>query len=645
MFYPQEMTEIELVVPEKFVVNVTGLLATKGVYQQIDSGYLVPESESRSMEEWRNRYSQYYDIERRLESSMKLLDIDEGEVPEKDVGGMAEFEEIRPEAEYVEKQINELQNDLNETQKRIGVLRSHQSQLEPVTDLDIPLNQLIDSKYIQAVLGLMPIVNLHRIKTSLSKIPFVLLDLKHIDEHAVVMLLGTKQHADIIERAARSAYLNPLIIPEGYQGTPQEMQKDIAKEIKQLQEKYQTLLDQKNDLRLSIQTQIQDILWKVRVSRMIAETITHYGRLNYTYIIVGWVITDQVEEIKDQLKAISGDILIEMKPILQTDPNQQAPIILKNKGFFKSFESLVTTYGIPSYQEIDPTFLLSLTFPLLFGAMFGDVGHGAILALLGGVLFLRKTKLADLGKVVSVSGLFAIIFGFLYGSLFGIEDVIPAIWLHPMQNIMDILIVTIIGGIILLSLAYLISMFNAFRMRKWTRLLFANNGLAGFLLYWSLIGIAINFLGAGIDLPVRLFTYSAIFFGMIVMFYEPISRSFEKKRPIIEGNPIMFMIQAFFELFETLISFLSNSLSYVRVGAFAVAHAGLSAVFFILADLVGSSGSIQYWLVIVLGNLFIIGFEGMIVGIQTLRLEYYEFFSKFFTGGGSRYTPVHLSHS
>jgi len=114
----------------------------------------------------------------------------------------------------------------------------------------------------------------------------------------------------------------------------------------------------------------------------------------------------------------------------------------------------------------------------------------------------------------------------------------------------------------------------------------------------------------------------------------------EGRRPLIEGGLATYAVQVVFELFEALISLLSNSLSYVRVGAFAVAHAGLSAVIFILAAMVSPARGVSYWVVVALGNLFVIGFEGMIVGIQTLRLEYYEFFSKFFTGGGARYVPL-----
>jgi V/A-type H+-transporting ATPase subunit I len=146
------------------------------------------------------------------------------------------------------------------------------------------------------------------------------------------------------------------------------------------------------------------------------------------------------------------------------------------------------------------------------------------------------------------------------------------------------------------------------------------------------------------DLPIAQLVCAVIaaVAGSAVMLSEPLSRIVESKRPLVEGGMGTYIVQAFFEVFETLIGLVSNSLSYVRVGAFAVAHAGLSAVVFILAESMSPTRGIGYWIVIGLGNLFIVGFEGLIVGIQSLRLEYYEFFSKFFSGGGKRYAPLTL---
>jgi V/A-type H+-transporting ATPase subunit I len=133
--------------------------------------------------------------------------------------------------------------------------------------------------------------------------------------------------------------------------------------------------------------------------------------------------------------------------------------------------------------------------------------------------------------------------------------------------------------------------------------------------------------------------WSAQLGGIGVMFSE-VFRHLIGHRPLFEGGPVMLLIQSGMELFERLISLFSNTLSYVRVGAFAVVHAGLMTAIFTVAGLLGGEGSIGYWIVVVFGNIVIIGVEGLIVGIQTMRLHYYEFFSKFFTGGGLPFEPL-----
>ena len=239
-------------------------------------------------------------------------------------------------------------------------------------------------------------------------------------------------------------------------------------------------------------------------------------------------------------------------------------------------------------------------------------------------------------------GLVATLFGFLYGSIFGMENVLPALWMRPMDNIMQILLITIGAGVVLLSIGFLIGILNAWMARDWGRLLFDRNGIAGLVLYWSIIGLAAGFFIGGFPIPVLVFLILVVVSGLVVMFSEVLEHLIEGIRPLIGESLPTYAIQVFFELFETMVSFLSNSLSYVRVGAFAVAHVGLSAVFFILAELVSPVHGIGYWFVIALGIVFIVGFEGLIVGIQSMRLEYYEFFSKFFTGGGAHYEPLTL---
>jgi V/A-type H+-transporting ATPase subunit I len=236
----------------------------------------------------------------------------------------------------------------------------------------------------------------------------------------------------------------------------------------------------------------------------------------------------------------------------------------------------------------------------------------------------------------------ATVFGFLYGSIFGFEHVLPVIWMRPVENILTILGIAIGGGVVLLSVAFLLGIYNAWMAQDWGRFWFDPHGIAGLVLYWSLLGLVGASLLPNFPVPQVVFVVTVILSGAAVMFSELLKHLIEGHRPLIETSAGVYGIQAFFELFETVISFLSNSLSYVRVGAFAVAHGGLSAAIFLLGELISPGHGIGYYIVILGGNVFIIGLEGLIVGIQTMRLSYYEFFGKFFTGGGMRYEPLTL---
>jgi V/A-type H+-transporting ATPase subunit I len=343
--------------------------------------------------------------------------------------------------------------------------------------------------------------------------------------------------------------------------------------------------------------------------------------------------------------------LIETLPTSRSGPNQNVPVAQVPSKYLQPYQMLVNTYARPRYGELDPTILIAITFPILFGAMFGGIGQGLVLALLGWLIKQGKLmkSLSSLGGLIMACGFSATFFGVLYGSIFGFEELeilgfhLQPLWISPVHNILDILLISIGAGVILLILGFLIGIFNYARSRNTGHLLFGHNGIAGLALYLSLLGFGAAMLGA-IPVSAVVFGVAALLAAIAIMFSEVFIHLVEGHRPLYEGGFFIYLIQAAVELFEVMISLLSNTLSYVRVGAFAVAHGGLSAAIFILAELfAGFLGVIGYWAVIILGNLFIIGFEGLIVGIQTMRLSYYEFFGKFFTGGGMRFEPLVLT--
>ena len=644
MFRSKAMSKVELVVPEHDVVPVTEALAATGVFHLTSTDHMCIESTACQTDEWHEWATAFAILERRILAVMEALGVDPGPAPA-ETPHLVAPEAAETDVERLEQETQAPVQELEEEQRRLTRLQRYRSQLEPIADLQVDLGTLRSLRYTFVMLGTMPVANMERLRTSLEHIPFVLVTLRRGDHLATVVLFGAQHDADILSRAARSAYLNPLTPPETYRGTPADAIAALEAGIERTRQhiaEFRATIEHLREMRIR---HLRHLLWRVRASRTLAETISQYGRLRYTYLVTGWVPKSLVPTLKDKIAQVSEQVLVEVsKP--RPEDDGRIPVALDNPRLLSAFQSLVTNYGHPSYGELDPTPVLALTFPLVFGIMFGDVGHGLLLALIGLLLASRRVRalrgLAGLGSVLTACGMAATIFGFLYGSVFGFEEVLKPLWIRPLEDIMDILLATVGIGVGLLSLGMIYNIINAGLARRWGRLLFDHNGLAGLAFYWSLIGLAASgFVG---DLPVSPTTLAtlAVVSGLAVAFAELLEHLIEGNRPLVEGSFSTYLMQAFFELFETVIGLLSNTLSYVRMGAFAVAHGGLSLVVFIMAEIVSPARGLGYWIVVVLGNLFVIGFEGMIVGIQTLRLEYYEFFSKFFSGSGMRHCPLTL---
>ena len=190
-------------------------------------------------------------------------------------------------------------------------------------------------------------------------------------------------------------------------------------------------------------------------------------------------------------------------------------------------------------------------------------------------------------------------------------------------------------GLILLTMIF--HMVNAFKAKDLKTALFDTNGLAGFIFYGAVVAVVVLFM-TGHTLPAA--GVLAVMFVLpllVIACKEPLGSWLEKKGAHLEDGPVMFVVQAFFELFEVCLSYFSNTLSFVRIGAFAVSHAAMMQVVMMLAG--AENGGNPNLAVVIIGNLIVMGMEGLIVGIQVLRLQYYEFFSRFYKGDGREFVP------
>ncbi|NDY97076.1 V-type ATP synthase subunit I [Wenzhouxiangella limi] len=289
------------------------------------------------------------------------------------------------------------------------------------------------------------------------------------------------------------------------------------------------------------------------------------------------------------------------------------PVIMRNPRWAKPFEIFANLLGTPGSTEVDPSRLLAVITPLMFGFMFGDVGQGAVLLGLG--LWLRK-RIPVFALLVPF-GAAAIVFGFLFGSIFANEHLIPALWMHPIDHPTTIMAIAVGFGVCVIATGLL---FDALRC------LWRGAGL-----HWlaTRAGLVLAYFGIlGALLRPELLNLAWLGFAWFVL----------GSVGVAERQRLMELPKALGELLEGMLQLLVNTISFVRVGAFALAHAGLSAAVFGMADAAG--GGLAGLIVIILGNAIVIALEGLIVGIQTTRLMLFEFFIRFLTAEGRRFKPL-----
>ncbi len=353
------------------------------------------------------------------------------------------------------------------------------------------------------------------------------------------------------------------------------------------------------------------------------------------FYVVGWMDKKSAKALEKEISA-TDDVVMFYIEDADNVKSIQPPTKLKNNRVFKPFEMFVKMYGLPSYGEIDPTPILAITYILFFGIMFGDVGQAAVLSIAGFIIY--KLKKWDLGGIVGWIGISGVIFGFIYGSFFGNEEIIPHL-LHttpvkPMEQAITMLIATIAIGALIIIFGMVLNVINAIKRGDKGEMIFGHNGIAGIVFYVSMLAMALNMI-LKLGLPNKLFTLLLVISVIMMYMCEPFSKLIAGERNWLPKKG-MFYVENLFEMFEVILSFFTNTLSFLRIGAFAIVHVGMMMVVAVLSAGGGVGGAV----VAVIGNVLVMALEGLIVCIQVLRLEYYEMFSRYFTGRGKEFVSL-----
>lgn len=526
---------------------------------------------------------------------------------------------------------------LSEIEKEIKITEGVSENYELFKNVDIDLSKLENLEYFTARFGILDKEARFRLKKNYGNILAMIFHTGTYQQNEVYLAIYPTKLSNEIDRVLKSLNWVDVDILGKYSGTAEEILGNLQKDRGSYEIEKREIEQYRDNLVKNKEDELKRILARMLLNEKIEEVKKLMARSNKYFYLSGWVGVNDINGLKEDFKKYKDISVDFMSP---EDLGITPPTKLKNRNFFKPFELLIKMYGTPNYNELDPTVFLGITYMILFGAMFGDLGQGAVF-FAGGYLLTKKGNDA-FGSLLRRFGISSMIFGILYGSIFGSEEIIPALWMRPFNNINQILAISVGFGVGLLIISYFMGFANKVRNGEKEEAYFGKEGIAGFLIFLSMINIGLNLtVKKGIVNNNIAIAIMIIALALIVL-KTPLFQKINKKSIRYPNNDKGgYYIEASFSLLETLISILSNIISFIRVGAFAINHVGLFMAFQTLGQMVGNKPG--NFIVLLIGNIIIIGLEGLIVFIQSLRLEYYELFSKYFTGNGYDFIPAKVN--
>lgn len=645
------------VVLDEDAEKVTEALLRLGVLDFVHLEKLAPEhaSKFRSMKDQQQRQL-YTGLRLRVETLYRQASLSLPPIEKLDFDVLFALDPAR-----VSSTLERIESDLaqlREQQKRIS-----QSQLA----LQELLQYCTEAKYqyLDIHVGRLGTKDQHVLQDRLANYAHVLAPLSETDDYALLFLRRDRSQ---IEPLLEKLHWEENVEAKERQKALPILTTVLTTRVKELEESGNRVKDQIAK-RIRDEQQVLEPLWyNLYLHELIAQINSYFSHTRNTTIFSGWVPKDSASEVEREIRAVTNGVCV----IEWTDdkymPRKEIPVAVPDVPLLRPFQNIVYNYSVPEYGTVNPVPFVAVSYLAMFGLMFADAGQGLIILLLGiiGVRYFSRHPekntphriiTPNLCDLMMYLGGAAIVFGMLFGSYFG-YNWLPPLWFdyhgavmgHETlgRNVYDILGITIWFGIGIISLGLILNWINLAGKKDWFHLVFDKNGLVGGWLFGCGVWAASYFVESGYkQLPSGLFLPFA--FGVPVLLllakvpihYLVARRSQEEiERPTVGKLVMESILEWIVDLLEIFSGFLANTLSFMRVAGLGIAHASLMAAFFEMAALVGPG--VGECIVLVLGNALVIVLEGLSAGIQALRLNYYEFFTKFYTGGGLAYHPVAL---
>ncbi len=586
------------------------------------------------------------DFHETTDSFMQALEANGISCVQRDLSGYEYTEEgMSQYAADITVKLNELEQERTRLTDEMYKCRTSIEQIKHFLNLDLEMEKVKECRFVKANFGRIPRQNYDRLQLY-SDNPFVMfIPCSTDDEYYWGVYMAPVEKSDDVDRIFSSLFFERCDVldlngtPEHYYEQQNALLPQLEEKIKQNEAALKSLLEKERetiDLCFTVLSGIQ------KRYELMSRAVSY----NKSFIMIGWVPAEKVDELRKTLSNVES-----VECTANDGKNEikhSPPIKLKNSFLTRGFEMYTEMYGLPNYSEFDPTSFIAITYTILFGIMFGDVGHGLIVLIAG--IYMKYKRKMPIGSILIPCGISGSVFGLVYGSVFGFEDALNPLYkalfgldekpisvMEPATT--NYIIYIAIGiGILLVTLAMLLNVIVSFKRRDIGRALFDSNGVCGIIFYAAVVVWLVCQMLLDIEVLNPAYIVCLIVLPLLLIFLkEPLTGLATGKKNWQPEKWGDYCVQSFFELFEVVLSYVTNTMSFLRVGAFVLVHAGMMEVVFTLADMTSGVG---YIAIVIVGNIIVAGLEALLVCIQVLRLEFYEMFGRFYDGDGRAYAPA-----
>ncbi len=534
---------------------------------------------------------------------------------------------------------------------RLTTYEQTKAQLLHLTNLHTNVDEIFACSYLKVRFGRLPKDSFSKLSYYADK-PFTFNDYDFDGEYYWGVYFAPENYGEEVDKIFASLFFERMWVPDFVHGTPEDALAKIISEQAELEEQLAHFNSTDNLMSDEDIKTVKSMVSWLNYESQVFEMQKYVVMLDNSFYISGYTPEDNVKALTETLSMVESIEVILDEDKQGAKSTKKPPVKLKNNWFSRPFELFVKMYGLPGYGDLDPTNFVAITYSILFGIMFGDIGQGLVLGLFGYFIMYKRLN-NGIGLVLARCSIFSVIFGFVFGSLFGFEHImevfyhdilgisfLPIIPMHP-DNLTSILISAVAAGVFVICTSITLSIASQIRAKQTLKAIVSVNGLSGLVMYLSIIAVVVE-IALGVNLPfIGTTLYYIIFLAIpfLLVFFSHAICEFAKEKKMTESFG-QILLNGFFEMFEIMLSFTSNTMSFLRVAGFILVHAGMMSVVHTLANMQTSTFIIV--IIYILGNLAVMVVEGLFVGIQVLRLEFYEIFSRFFNASGRGFKPLSI---